>query len=163
MKHEITLRPIADDDQPFLCRLYATTRADEMAVVDWTEAQKTEFLTMQFTAQHKFYLDQFRQASFDVLMLGQEPIGRLYVDRRPDEIRIIDIALLPAYRNRGIGSHFMKQLLAEAGERGVPVRIHVEHYNPAMRLYERLGFRQIDEDGVYHLMEWSAERQPTHR
>ena len=156
MKHKITLRPITDEDQPFLRRLYSSTRQDEMALVDWTEEQKREFLTMQFMAQHKFYLEQFRRARFDLMLLGDEPIGRLYVDRRRDELRIIDIALLPQYRSQGIGSYFMKQLLAEAAAKNLPVRIHVEHYNPAMRLYRRLGFQQIDENGVYYLMEWRA-------
>jgi ribosomal protein S18 acetylase RimI-like enzyme len=105
-------------------------------------------------------MEQFAGAAFDVILLDGESIGRLYVDRRPDEIRIIDIALLPEYRNRGIGSRLITALLAEGTAAGLPVRIHVEQYNPAMRLYNRLGFQKIDERGVYHLMEWSPARAP---
>jgi ribosomal protein S18 acetylase RimI-like enzyme len=155
-----TLRPITLSDEAFLCRLYASTREDEMALVDWDDAQKKAFLEMQFNAQHTFYMEQFTEAAFDVILLDGEPIGRLYVDRRPDEIRIIDIALLPEHRNRGIGSRYMRALLAEGAAAGLPVRIHVEQYNPAMRLYNRLGFQKIDEHGVYHLMEWSPDKVP---
>ena len=102
-----SLRPIKEEDQSFLYRLYASTRQEELAVLDWSEAQKEAFLQMQFNAQHKFYTEQFSQAEFQIIEQDQEPIGRLYVDRRDDEIRLIDIALLPAYRNRGIGSSYL--------------------------------------------------------
>jgi ribosomal protein S18 acetylase RimI-like enzyme len=149
-----TLRPITREDQPFLYRLYASTREEEMALVGWSQVDQEAFLAMQFQAQHTFYQEQFAGAQFDIIECEGEPIGRLYVDRRADEIRIIDIALLPAYRGQGIGSHYMKQLLAEGRELGIPIRIHVEANNPAMRLYKRLGFRKVDTNGVYWLMEW---------
>jgi ribosomal protein S18 acetylase RimI-like enzyme len=156
MEAQITLRPITPQDENFLCRLYASTREDELAVVPWSAAEKEAFLTMQFNAQHKFYQEQFRQAEFQLILLDDEPIGRLYIDRRPDEIRLIDIALLTEQRNKGIGSLFLKEVLAEGERAGLPVRIHVEQYNPALGLYERLGFRKIGDQGVYYLLEWSA-------
>ncbi len=91
------------DDAAFLTEVYASTRADEMARLDWHEAQKRAFLRMQFEAQHKDYTARYRGARFDIIELDREPVGRLYVDRRKREIRVIDIALLPAYRGRGIG------------------------------------------------------------
>ena len=84
-----------------------------------------------------------------------EPIGRLYVDRRTEEIRIIDIALLPEYRGKGVGSKLIRALLDEAEQERMPVRIHVERFNPALRLYRRLGFKVVEDEGVYYLMEWA--------
>jgi len=152
----IRLRRICEQDNGFLCRLYASTRADEMALLDWSDEQKSEFLAMQFRAQSDFYTQQFKQASFDVIEREGNAIGRLYVDRRPDEIRIIDIALMPAYRGKGIGGGIMHALLDEAAEENKSVTIHVEHNNPAMHLYRRLGFRHLSDEGVYYLMEWRA-------
>lgn len=154
---ELAFRPIEDDDLPFLCRLYASTRAQEMALVPWSEEEKKRFLTLQFEAQHKFYLEQFADAQFSVVLLDGEPAGRLYVDRRQDEIRLIDIALLPEHRGRGLGGRLMEDVLAEGRETGLPVRIHVERNNPALRLYHRLGFEEIEDQGVYYLMEWRPE------
>lgn len=153
----IALRPIRDDDRDFLNALYASTREDEMKLLEWSEEEKRRFLAMQFDAQHKFYMEHFGQAQFDLIVRGGEPIGRLYVDRREDEIRLIDIALLPEFRGRGIGGRLLKNLLDEGAEAGKPVRIHVERFNPALRLYRRLGFKQIGDTGVYFLMEWSPD------
>ena len=154
-EHGVTLRPIIPDDEAFLCQLYASTRDEEMALLDWPPEQKASFLTMQFNAQHRFYLEQFAQAKFHIMELDDKPIGRLYLDYRKDEIRIIDIALLPDYRNQGIGSAYLNAILAEAAQKGLAVRIHVEHYNRALALYQRLGFRKIDDQGIYYLMEWT--------
>jgi ribosomal protein S18 acetylase RimI-like enzyme len=154
----ISFRPITQEDEPFLCRLYASTREDELAVVPWSQAEKDAFLEMQFNAQHTYYQEQFKQASFDLVLLAGQPIGRLYLDRRRDELRIIDIALLPQYRRRGIGSRLLQQVLAEADTAVLPVRIHVEHNNPALKLYHRLGFRRIGDQGVYFLMEWTPTK-----
>ncbi len=157
MKHEITFRPISEEDQDFLRQVYASTRTDELAILDWSEAQKQDFLNMQFHAQHTFYMQQFPEATFDIVLLREQPIGRLYVHRPEHEIRLIDIALLPEYRNDGIGTALLQDLLAEATETGKPLSIHVEKFNPAMRLYERLGFTSIADQGVYLLMEWRPE------
>jgi GNAT superfamily N-acetyltransferase len=152
----ISLRAITPDDLGTLYLIYASTRQDELAPLDWSDAQKAAFLAMQFNAQHSYYQEQFPGASFLMIMLAGEPIGRLYLERRADEIRIIDIALLTAYRNQGIGSAFLEAVIAEAERVGLPVRIHVEQFNPALRLYIKLGFRMIDETGVYFLMERSV-------
>lgn len=157
LPEDIHLRPICEQDNSFLYRLYASTRADEMALLDWSDEQKSEFLAMQFRAQSDFYTQQFKQASFDVIEREGNAIGRLYVDRRPDEIRIIDIALMPAYRGKGIGGGIMQALIDEAAEENKSVTIHVEHNNPAIRLYQRQGFRHVSDEGVYYLMEWRAD------
>lgn len=151
---EITFRPITSDDEALLYRIYASTREDEMALVDWDEAQKAAFLMMQFTAQHRYYQEYYPDAAFDIILLNGQPAGRLYVDRWPEEVRIIDITLLPEYRNAGIGTTLLKGILQEAAQAGKRVSIHVERFNPAMHLYERLGFSMVGEHGVYYLMEW---------
>ena len=150
-------RPIAPDDMEFLYAVYASTRAEELAVVDWTPEQKAAFLRDQFDAQHRAYQETYEGSDFLVILMHDRPIGRLYVARWDKEIRIIDIALLPAYRNGGTGSAILNGLLAEGAREAKRVTIHVEMFNPALRLYERLGFRKLDEHGVYHFMSWSAD------
>lgn len=152
----LTFRPITDEDLPFLARLYASTRAQEMAMVPWSDEQKAAFLEQQFEAQHVHYQKNFRKAELSLIEHEGQPVGRLYVDRREKEIRLVDIALVPEARNRGWGSRLLRRVMAEGEEKGLPVSIHVEQFNPALRLYERLGFRQIEEQGPYYLMEWRA-------
>ena len=151
----LSFRAIADADRGFLFQVYSSTREPELALVDWPPEMKAAFLDMQFNAQHTYYQQQFQQASFDVIELDGKPIGRLYLDRRPTEIRIIDISLMPDFRNRGIGTALLKDVLAEGRAKQQPVRIHVEYNNPALNLYRRLGFVQLGEDSVYFLMEWT--------
>jgi GNAT superfamily N-acetyltransferase len=156
MADRLTRRPIAVEDEAFLYEVYASTRADELALVDWDEAQKTAFLRMQFAAQHAYYREQYPDAAFDVILLDGEAAGRLYVHRSPTEIRIVDIALLPAHRGQGIGSALLASIQHEAARDGKPLRIHVERFNPALRWYEKLGFAPVADRGVYLLMEWTA-------
>jgi GNAT superfamily N-acetyltransferase len=153
MSDAITLRPMRwPKDEPFLQSLYASTRAEELAQAPWSDEQKAAFCRMQFAAQHQHYQEHYVGARWDVIELEGAPIGRLYVARWADEIRIVDIALLPGYRGRGVGSRLIKRVLAEGEAAGKPVTIHVEQFNPAMQLYERLGFEKVGEVGVYWLM-----------
>lgn len=149
-------RPIADDDLPFLYRVYASTRAEELAPVPWSEAQKAAFLTMQFQAQHTEYQRNYLGAAWLVIMRADEPVGRLYLDRGEFEHCVIDIALLPEHRGHGLGAAIMADLMDEAGRAGKRLSIHVEKFNPAMHLYRRLGFQTVEDKGVYDLMHWSA-------
>ena len=157
-------RPERPEDLPFLRRVYASTRADELAMVPWPEAHKAAFLQMQFDAQRRYYEERFPAAQRSIVLHEGQPAGRLYVDRRDGEIRVIDIALLPAHRGAGIGTALMRAILDEAAQAGKLVRIHVEQQNPALRLYQRLGFARVETQGVYVLMEWSppshGPRQP---
>ena len=154
---ELTLRRITESDLPFLLEVYAAARAEELAQVSWSEAEKRAFLTSQFNAQHHHYHTYYKTASFDVVEQNNQPIGRFYVDRWANEIRIVDIALLPAYRNQGLGSHLLQQILAEGQTTHKTVSIHVEKYNPAYHLYSCLGFQKIGETGVYDLLAWHPE------
>jgi GNAT superfamily N-acetyltransferase len=109
---------------------------------------------MQFAAQDTYYHASFPQASYDLIMSGERVLGRLYLDRGKSVWRVIDIALLPEHRGKGIGTQLLTGLLAEAQATAKPVQIHVERFNHARRLYDRLGFRQIADKDVYLLLEW---------
>ena len=154
MQRTITLRPIEAGDEEFLYQVYAGTREVELAQVDWDQAQMAAFLRMQFAAQHQYYQENYIDTAWDVIVVDEQLAGRLYVARWPEEIRIVDIALIAAFRNAGIGRTLLLQLQAEAEQAGKPLRIHVEQFNPAIRLYERLGFHVIGDRGVYYLMQW---------
>jgi GNAT superfamily N-acetyltransferase len=147
---------------PFLLRLYRSIREDELAmIVDWTDEQKDWFILMQFNGQHTWYQEHYVGASFDLVLVDGVPAGRLYVHRREAEIRLVDISFLPEFRNQGLGTRLLRGLFAEAEAAGMPLTIHVEKFNPAMRLYQRLGFTCIGETGPYDLMEWKPASAPS--
>lgn len=152
----IALQPASAGDEAFLLQVYASTRVEELAAVGWSEPQRESFLRMQFEAQHKHYLENYPGAEFQIIRVNGEPAGRLYVHRRANEIRIMDIALLPAYRRRGIGTILLEVILSEGAQSGKVVSIHVEAFNPALQWYQRLGFKKVAVNGPYHLMEWAA-------
>lgn len=141
-------------------RIYASTREEELATTDWGEEQKQVFIEQQFSAQDAYYREYYVTARFDLVKVDGEPVGRLYVDRDqgrfPGEIRLMEITILPAHRGRGIGSQLLGDLMAEAREHGRTLTIHVERFNRALALYRRLGFRQLEDKGVYLLLGWSA-------
>jgi ribosomal protein S18 acetylase RimI-like enzyme len=152
----LTFRPIAESDLPFLAQLYASTRTEELAILPWTEEKKAAFLKQQFEAQHKHYQEYYPDADWLVTMRAGEDIGRLYIERWPSQHCIIDIAFLPAHRGKGLGEALLRDLMDEAAACGKAVSIYVEKYNPAMRLYRRLGFTTEEDAGVYDRMRWSA-------
>jgi ribosomal protein S18 acetylase RimI-like enzyme len=156
----VALRPAVPDDLPFQARLYASTREEELEPVPWSAEQKAEFLAFQFRAQTAHYEKHYADASFEIVMVGGEPAGRLIVHRWEGEIRIVDIALMPEARGRGIGTRLIAPLLDEGVEAGADVTIHVERMNPAMRLYERLGFEPAGDEGVYVKMSRPPGRGP---
>jgi Acetyltransferases len=148
---DIALRPITPEDESFLFEVYASTRADEMKLVPWSEAQQEEFLRMQFAAQHKHYQSEYPDADYQIILLHDRSIGRLYVDRRAAEIRILDVTLLPEYRNRGIGSPLIQALIAEGKNTGKAVSIYVDNFGGAASLFERLGFSKVENNGMNSL------------
>ena len=148
----IRLRPITEGDAAFQRALYGSTRAEELAPVPWSEEQKRAFLDMQFRAQTVHYAKHYSDGEFLIVEDGGRAIGRLLLHRTPEEIHIIDISLVPEHRGHGIGTKLLRDVLAEGEASNRRVSIHVEHFNPAKRLYERLGFRYVKTDGVYDLM-----------
>lgn len=149
----VTLRPVGPDDQDFLIEIYGSTRAEELALVPWTDEQRHAFILHQFTAQQEHYLKTYPDASHDIVLSDDRRVGRLYVARLDHEIRIIDITLLPAERNVGIGSYLVQQLLDEANRIGKLTRIWVEDFNPSLCLFERFGFSRSEQQGIHVLMQ----------
>lgn len=152
----LCLRPMQDDDLPFLAALYASTRERELAPVPWTAAEKDAFLSFQFECQHQHYQRHYHGARFDIVERDAEPIGRLYLAPLEGELRIMDIALVPGTQRRGIGTRVIQAVLARARAEGRSVSIHVERDNPALALYQRLGFEVREDRGVYLLLVHSA-------
>jgi ribosomal protein S18 acetylase RimI-like enzyme len=150
----LAFRPIGDADLPFLARVYASTRMEELAVTDWSDAQKAAFLQSQFDAQHAHYQKHYTDSDFFVIEQADTAVGRLYLARWKTEHRIVDVAFLPEFRRAGLGTALVSDLLDEAAHAGKAVTIHVENFNPAMSLYRRLGFTPVGEYGAYHLMRW---------
>lgn len=157
----VTLRPVGPDDFDFLVEVYGSTRAEEMAMVPWTVEQQQAFVRMQFFAQQDHYTKTYPTASHDIIMSGDRPVGRLYVARLDQEIRIVDITLLPAERNAGIGSYLIKQLLDEASRAGKVTRIFVEEFNPSRRLFERLNFSPSEQHGIHMLLQCNPSQHHT--
>ena len=153
----IILRPVRwPEDEPFLEKVYASTRAEELLQTPWNDEQKTVFCRMQFVAQRTHYDKHYPvpPATHDIIEHDGVPAGRLYVNRAEREILVVDIALAPEHRRFGIGTKLLRDLQDEARAAGKPLSIHVEKFNPARRLYDRLGFREVEDKGVYLLMEW---------
>lgn len=152
----IDLRTVTEADTDFLFSVYASTRADEMNMVDWSDAQKDAFLHMQFEAQTKHYLLYYPNAEYKIIERADVGLGRLIVEDRGDHLLIMDIALLPEYRCMGIGTFLIQELKQEAVRLNLPLVLRVEFFNPAIRLYDRLGFVKTREvNTVYHEMAWT--------
>jgi ribosomal protein S18 acetylase RimI-like enzyme len=149
----LRLRPVADADRPFLVELYGSTREEELAQVQWDDATRRAFVEHQFAAQDTHYRANYPGATFDVIEVDGALAGRLYVHRGPSDIRIMDIALAPDFRGRGIGTRLLQAMMEEAEASSRKLSIHVEANNPARSLYARLGFLPAGEHGVYVLME----------
>lgn len=154
---QLILQPVHERDDPFLLTVYGSTREQELAQVPWTMEQKQQFIRMQFEAQKTHYASEHPGAAHTLICLKGEAAGRLYLDRTGEEFHILDITLLPQYRNDGAGSIVLGQIMAEAQAAGKPVTIFVETFNPSLRLFKRLGFKAIREEGFHLLMRWSGD------
>lgn len=152
------LAPEKPEHEPFLYDLFASTRADELALTAWSAEQKETFLRMQFAAQRRSYGTQFPDAERSIILHNGAPSGRLFLDRTADELHIVDIALTPEYRNRGIGSAILAGFQREATATGKSIRLYVERFNPALRWYERLGFENTSSSEIYLEMIWRPNR-----
>lgn len=146
----LSLRPATPDDQPLLLDVYASTRIDELALLDWDDAQKHAFIKMQYLTRERIY----PQADNQIILVNGREIGRILVERDETSIKLIDIALLTEYRNAGIGTRLLSDLIKESTAAGKPIVLHVLATSPAARLYERLGFRQTGYEAAYFEMKW---------
>jgi GNAT superfamily N-acetyltransferase len=150
----VTLRPAQSDDEDFIFTLYAASRHDEMTAWGWNEAQQETFLRMQFNGRQQHYRTQFPDADHKIILLDGAPIGQMVVVRLDSAFRLADIVLLPPYRGCGYGAALIRDLLDEARQAGKSVQLFVERFNPAIRLYERLGFSIVGDIGSHLSMEW---------
>ncbi len=156
----LTLRPVDAGDEEFVYQVYASTREAEMALVDWTAEQKAAFLRMQVNAQTDHYKNYFRNAQYQVIQSDGVAVGRLITDQSAENILIVDIALLPAYRGAGLGTAVMQNLMNYAAQINLPIILRVEFFNPALNLYARLGFVKTGEMSIYHEMTWTPVQVP---
>ncbi len=154
---KFALRPAGIDDEAFLFDLYCSTREEEISAWGWDESQKQAFLSLQFRGQQQHYLMAYEGADHHIIMIDNQAAGRLMALRMETEIRLVDISLLSGHRGKGIGARLIRDLQREASEAGKPVRLHVERFNRAARLYERLGFRVIEDRGTHFFMEWNGQ------
>jgi ribosomal protein S18 acetylase RimI-like enzyme len=150
----LSFRPATEEDLPFLAALYASTRAEEVAQAGWPEEMQRAFLKQQHEAQHAHYTSVYADAERLILLREGHAVGRLYLAEWAREIRIVDISLIPESRGRGLGEALLRDVQEDAASRGKAVSIHVETFNPARRLYDRLGFAAIEDKGIYELMMW---------
>jgi ribosomal protein S18 acetylase RimI-like enzyme len=150
----VSLRPEQPGDEQFLYDVYASTREEELALTNWDDQMRRAFLSQQFTAMRHGYRSMFPAGEFLIIALAGQPAGRMVLNRDAKEIRVVDLALLPAQRNHGIGTLLMRQVCADAAKTGTPVHLCVLKHNRAFRWYERLGFTKIGELGFYDELEW---------
>jgi RimJ/RimL family protein N-acetyltransferase len=153
----ITLRPVQPEDATFLHAVYASTRANEMALVSWSDEQRAAFINSQFAAQRDSYAQKYPRAEHSIILSKGRPIGRLFLARLDDQLRIVDITIVPEERGAGIGTSLLNELMDESRRAGKPLRIYIENFNPSLRIFERQGFRQLDVQGVHLLLQWSAD------
>jgi len=151
----LSLRSVRSEDEDFLFRLYAGTRQEEMSAWGWNAAQQAAFLRMQFRAQRQGYAADYAGADHQVILADDEPVGRVMVHRTEKEVRLVDISVLPEYRNRGMGAALIHDLMVECQAARKPLRLQVAKGNRAARLYERLGFLKTGEDEIYYHMWWN--------
>ena len=148
------LRPEASADAPFLLEVYASTRQEELAATGWPAEMRKPFLRMQFNAQRQGYRTAFPHAQFAIILSAGQTVGRIVIDRAEDGFLLVDIALLPEHRGRGIGTALLQNLLREAAVAGKPVRLSVLKGQRAVQFYQHLGFVKTGEDGLRDQMEW---------
>jgi ribosomal protein S18 acetylase RimI-like enzyme len=149
----VTLRDETDGDIDFVAELYASTREEELRPVAWPDVQKRNFLRQQFELQRAHYHQHYPGAQWLIVLRDGAPIGRLYLKTASLELRLMDVALTREQRGQGIGTALMQSVLRYADDLGAPVSLHVEPFNPAIRLYQRLGFTTIETRGIYCYMQ----------
>ena len=150
----ISTRPVTPDDDPFLRRVYKSSRGDDLRELHWEEDRIDEFLDMQYDAERKFFENDYRKATNQIIALDGQPAGRLIVERRDHEIRCVDLSLLPEHRNQGVGTFIINTLQSEATAANLPLRMQVIRFNRAVNLFERMGFVRTSETGTHFQMEW---------
>ena len=155
LANSFSTRPVTPDDDQFLLQVYKSSRGDDLRGLGWDEDRISEFLQMQYEAQQRFFENDYQNAKDEIVLVDAKPAGRLIVEHREHEIRCIDLGLLPAYRNRGLGTMIVRNLQQEAAASRRALRLQVIRFSRAVNLFERLGFVRTSETGTHFQMEWS--------
>jgi GNAT superfamily N-acetyltransferase len=155
---QLTFRAVERFDDAFLLLVYGSAREQELAQVPWTIEQKQQFVRMQFEAQKVHYAAEYPYATHEIICLNGVAAGRLYLDRSGERFHILDITLLPEYRNQGAGSFVLGRIMDEARLAGKPVTGYVETFNPSLRFFQRLGFTTAEQKGFHFLMKWTTQK-----
>jgi len=154
LDNSIALRPATTEDGEFLLAVFKSSRGDDLRELGWDEDRIGEFLGMQFQAQQRLYQNDYQRADDQIVLCEQQPAGRLTVERRDHEIRCVEVALVPAHQNTGIGTFLVRQLQDEAKLANKPLRLGVIRFSRAVSLFERLGFARTSETGTHFQLEW---------
>lgn len=154
----VVLRSVTAEDDEFLLAVYASSREEELAQVVWAEGQKEAFVRWQFEMQRREYDARFPNARYEVILVDGRPAGRIWVGSDDEQIHLLDIAVLPEFQNRGVGTLLLRRLMDEASRANKLLRHMVFLLNnDAHRFYERLGFVVIEDLGAYKHMEWRSQ------
>lgn len=157
----VSLRAATPDDAAFMELVYKSSRGDDLRGLGWDENRIDEFLAMQYEAQRTIEGQDHQQAMDQVILFYGKPVGRLLVDSRDQEIRCLDLAVLPDFRNQGVGTATIRRLQDQAAKSRRSLRLQVIRFNRALNLFERLGFVRTSETGSHFQLEWKPpDTQP---
>jgi RimJ/RimL family protein N-acetyltransferase len=154
----VTLRPAQPEDESFLVAVYGTTREQELAMTPWTAEQREAFIRFQYIAQLAQYQTEYPQAEHSIILLGDKRVGRIYLDRRENEIHILDFTLIIQHRGQGIGTPILQRVMDEAAQAGKSVSINLDSFNQSQQLFERLGFKPAETTGFHTLFVWNHRK-----
>jgi len=152
----LTLREVSSLDEEFLLDLYRSVREAEMAMVPWTDEQRLAFVRHQYAAQRNHYRTEYPAAQHSILLKDDVPVGMLYIDFTQADVKIMDLIISPSSRNLGIGSSLLKVLQSEASRLQKPITVFVDQQDRSIKLFDRLGFKPVEEQGMHILLEWKA-------
>jgi GNAT superfamily N-acetyltransferase len=156
----IKLRPAAPEDEEFLISVYGSTREQELAMVPWTDEQRQAFIKFQYTAQLNYYRSEFPNSEHWVIEADSKPVGRLFLDRRETQFRILDITILTAHRGKGFGEPVIRYVMNESAAVGKAVGINLDLYSTSQPIFERLGFTATEKTDSHTLYVWQAGQEP---
>lgn len=150
----ISSRLINKSDEDFLYCLYGLGRIEELAPLLWNNTQKESFLQSQYGARKQHYQSHYHNSIHQIITLDSFDVGMIHYCEKEDEIRLVDIAVMPEFQNKGVGTTLVEELIHFTKQCQKPLRLSVLKYNlNALRLYERLGFSVVSEDDMYNVME----------
>ena len=149
----IQLRPVEEKDAAFIEAVYRTTREAELHLTNWSEHQKNAFISMQSAAQLADYKTKCPGARFQVIIYNKKDAGRFFTCETENDIRLLDITILPEFTGKGIGTNLLHRLIQRSTKVQKKISLYVLASSPAIKLYQRLGFIHIKSNGLYYYME----------